>query len=323
MYEEWFGKFTSDDDNPKPEEVQALKDFLDGATSAQVAAAKFTAMVPDEEGSADGLYRIWNLVCDAAREIPRSQEKLVELLAAIRQLPDVKCKRSEYFGPMDSINWRDLPILGWMLRDLWNCRSHSLLSTFKQPPPNATPIHSITPIPIFAHSAADAHPPASDDDRDKVRQQWVNVNAFAAKLTAADVTVSKLFAIWGFREALEDECWDPPFNPAASDEVCRVAKLYGSTIGILDGLVPAAAQWIFHAGPLVFQCQEEYPPGARGGDPAGGGNLWKGKHGFCRERWQLWKSRFQWVAEKQSLREGTRAVAKEAVDVMETIERDV
>lgn len=134
MYEEWFGKFTSDEDDPKPEEVQALEDFLGGATSAQVAAAKFTAVVPDEKDPANGLYRIWDLVCDAAREIPRSQDRLLELLATIRQLPDVKCKMSGSAGSMDSIEWKDMPILGWVLRDSWNCTSRSLVYTFKQRP---------------------------------------------------------------------------------------------------------------------------------------------------------------------------------------------
>lgn len=164
-------------------------------------------------------------------------------------------------------------------------------------------------------------PPPSDKDRDEVRQQWININAFAAKLTAAHVTDLKLWAIWAFRDALEDEPWNRSFNPEEIDKARREAKLYGRTIDILDGIVPAAAQWIFHAGHLVFQCQEEYPPGAHTGDPARGGDLWKGKHGFCKERWQLWKARFQWVTEAQELREETRVVAKEAVDVMEKIER--
>lgn len=48
--------------------------------------------------------------------------------------------------------------------------------------------------------------------------------------------------------------------------------------------VPAAAQWIFHTGHLVYHLNHEYEPHG-----ASGGPLWGGKRGFCVDRWNLWE----------------------------------
>lgn len=108
-----------------------------------------------------------------------------------------------------------------------------------------------------------------------------------------------LYAIWQFRSALES-----------------------NDIETLDTEVPAAAQWIFHAGHLIYNLDREFEHGHTKGDPARGGPLWDGKRGFCVERWNLWKSQFAWVSTVAEVDEGTRLVAAQARDAMEAIEKD-
>lgn len=107
------------------------------------------------------------------------------------------------------------------------------------------------------------------------------------------------FGLWSLREALED---------------------YHKDISKLDGLLPAAAQWIFHAGELIYGCEEEIAPDPQSGDPYKGGDLWAGKHGFCKERWQLWRQRFDWAAESADLQAETKRAAREAVVAMGKID---
>jgi hypothetical protein len=48
--------------------------------------------------------------------------------------------------------------------------------------------------------------------------------------------------------------------------------------------------------------------------------LWKGKHGFCKERWKLWRDRFGEAARKEDESEQVRRVAREAELMMKEIE---
>lgn len=107
------------------------------------------------------------------------------------------------------------------------------------------------------------------------------------------------FGLWSLREALEENHED-------------TSKL--------DGGLPAAAQWVFHAGELIYDCEEEIAPHPQGGDPYKGGDLWTGKHGFCKERWELWKQRFDSLAESTDLQTETKQVAREAVVAMGKID---
>lgn len=130
-------------------------------------------------------------------------------------------------------------------------------------------------------------------------EEWTNVNAFVARLTAAGVRDFSLYAIWSMRETLETEI----------------------TPEQLDKLLPASATWVLYAGKQLYESEEEWPKSPREGDPASGGPLWSGKRGFCRERWSSWKRGFESVAGREGVGEGARGIAKEAVGAMEAVER--
>ncbi len=110
-----------------------------------------------------------------------------------------------------------------------------------------------------------------------------------------------IFGLWSIREALEYD--------------------YQESGRTLDGWIPAAAQWMLHAGPMIYESQLEIEHSQSRGDPLKGGDLWKGKHGFCKERWDLWKDRFGWVHRNEGLQMETRRTAEEAFASMGRVER--
>jgi hypothetical protein len=168
-------------------------------------------------------------------------------------------------------------------------------------------------------------PDPSVPNRAKLRQDETNWNAFLAKVNASGRCGPdfKCYAIWALRSALEDAPWTTPPNiDPRYDEDTKARLRHESSPQVLDGYVPPAAQWIFHAGRLIFGSADEYAASPTAGDPAAGGPLWTGKHGFCRERWDFWKRRFVWVSEQAELDASTRDVARAAADAMAEIERD-
>lgn len=140
---------------------------------------------------------------------------------------------------------------------------------------------------------------------------WANLNAFIARLTRADLAGFWVYAIWAIRDALEVERKD--YEPAHKPE--RAAKL-------LDAYVPAAAAWIIVMGRELWEKDEDLTPkNPNQEDPARGGALWKGKSAFCKERWDLWATRFEALSGMEDLMTETREIAAEIFARMEEIKR--
>lgn len=121
----------------------------------------------------------------------------------------------------------------------------------------------------------------------------------------------KIYGLWTLRDALESESSD---GPSSYD------------LQFLDVVVPAAAQWMLHAGKAIFNCgdvvQEDVIQPSHGLDSLAAVGLWKGKPGFCKERWTLWKKRFEWVNSVEELNVVSREVARQAKKAMEEIESE-
>ncbi|KZT26737.1 hypothetical protein NEOLEDRAFT_1131753 [Neolentinus lepideus HHB14362 ss-1] len=126
-------------------------------------------------------------------------------------------------------------------------------------------------------------------------EAWTNLNAFAARLTYAGVMSFLLYAIWGARPVLEEE---------------------GVSPAELDRLVPGAAMWFLYLGRPIYTSDEEY------GNPGRGGALWKGKKGFCKERWYLWKDRLDIISQNTDVSGNTRDMAKQALETMNKVEKE-
>ncbi|KAM5444714.1 hypothetical protein MferCBS31731_000169 [Microsporum ferrugineum] len=159
-----------------------LSEYLQPASSTapSAAAKEIDSLTPKKRQGLDAsddakpkedyesfLLEIWNSLIEVARQIPSdhaSQDRLVELVKALRELPSTN---AEIWGNTVRV-WTDLPLLGPAMREAW-----------------------IGPPSGNAHSSNDA-------------QRWVNQNAFAARLLNLDQIFWSNFAVWSLRSALEE-----------------------------------------------------------------------------------------------------------------------
>ena len=116
MFDTWFDQRPHDEDTTSPEEEQILKDFFDEKISASEAARNLTLAVGSEWDP--DAAKILGLLLDAAEEIPASHTKLVELLAAIKNLGGMAYKLS--YGR--EAYWIDLPGVEMMMDDTRRCK---------------------------------------------------------------------------------------------------------------------------------------------------------------------------------------------------------
>ena len=86
MYEEWFQSMADDEDMPTPNEINAIRDYINDTIPANEAAVRCTSRIALEPSPDPTL--LWSLFESMAVELPDTQDKVVELLAAIKRLPD-------------------------------------------------------------------------------------------------------------------------------------------------------------------------------------------------------------------------------------------
>ena len=269
-YSTWAQEQTSEDDGgSSSSDVSAISRLLRGNSSPQDVAIELTGgWDPLMGGVEERMIPDWEFIIDAAQEVPEKQDLLVQLLQAIRHLPEPHSEGKKT-DVMEKTRppLADLPGFGMGMRERWN---------YFDPSPD-------------------------EPDRMEQRQSWCNLNAFAARLTAQHCCEFTNFGLWSLRTALEDV-------PA---DICG-----------LDGDVPAAAQWMLHAGQTIFECDDEMIPHPQLGDWYKGGQLWDGKHGFCPERWAVWKRRFVQIRDIPDLDEETKRWASEAEKAMNVVDGD-
>lgn len=104
-----------------PISASIIEDFLHSKISASEAATKIATQGPDGE-LRDQPYEVWPPVLDAAQRRPDTQDRLIQLMSAIKQLPD-QYKDGEPVIIHGMRVWADLPYFGFYMRDLWNCES--------------------------------------------------------------------------------------------------------------------------------------------------------------------------------------------------------
>ncbi|KAJ4218082.1 hypothetical protein NW759_008677 [Fusarium solani] len=130
-------------------------------------------------------------------------------------------------------------------------------------------------------------------------QAFVNINAFFARLTAANIEGNLLFAIWVFRDALEDP---------AEDEIAEKSS---------PELLKAAAVWFIYAAESLAKARDEAEQFdgkvARPGDSLSAFKDVPGWRGFCPDRWNVWKARFASLEKTESLADA-QPLIDQAVD---------
>ncbi|GME34073.1 Major facilitator superfamily domain general substrate transporter [Neofusicoccum parvum] len=96
------------------QEIHALRTLSAADPSATarelVRAAEAAARAGDEAAAEGHLWRLWRLLCDAARSAPDAQEALAALVDAISQLPDVEREEGGAAVVWDMKMWADMPI---------------------------------------------------------------------------------------------------------------------------------------------------------------------------------------------------------------------
>lgn len=139
----------------------------------------------------------------------------------------------------------------------------------------------------------------SPEHRQSAISNIINRDTFTALLMATEETVfaNSWFALNILRDALETS----PNQLSDEDP--------------LEALIPAAAAWISVLGVEIYDWDEDFC-GYVGSAPGRGGPLWKGKHGFCKERWDLWREGFWEVAIMEGeVGDEVRTIAREAVQI--------
>ncbi|KAF2258733.1 hypothetical protein CC78DRAFT_537558 [Lojkania enalia] len=142
---------------------------------------------------------------------------------------------------------------------------------------------------------------------------YTNLQYFLALLTKDGVYEFWIYVIYAMREALEKEQKDDGLNDAIVP--ATASQKY-------DAKIPAAAVWVLALGKLLYEREEDLTPTSPNqGNPGKGGVFWKGKPEFSKERFALWKKRFQELGQMTSLKEETKAMAQEAYETMDASEK--
>ena len=106
------------------------------------------------------------------------------------------------------------------------------------------------------------------------QEQWVNKNAFLARLFGANVvTWQPNFAVWTLRDALE----------SSQTQEKELRNCY----------IAAAATWIDYAGKFLYNWARTGEADGQFVNITAPGDLFKGSGGLTTERWGFWKSRFE------------------------------
>ncbi|KAF2197296.1 hypothetical protein GQ43DRAFT_444378 [Delitschia confertaspora ATCC 74209] len=139
---------------------------------------------------------------------------------------------------------------------------------------------------------------------------WTHLNSFLAHLTKLGQFDFWIYSIWTLRSALE--CRNP--GPQVIEPSTKTQYW--------DAMIPAAGAWIQVLGLELVEKDEDLTPQRQGvGNPARGGELYKGRAGFGRERWELWKRRFGEIGKAEGVSEETRRVTGETVGRMEKADK--
>ncbi|EMC92218.1 hypothetical protein BAUCODRAFT_282212 [Baudoinia panamericana UAMH 10762] len=255
--------------------------------------------VPQPEGkredrlSAEGeLWELWGGVLLAGRRTSwrdeAGQNRLVDLCKAFKARPDpplpakaTKALRNNWIWKSGRL-WSELSMLGPSAREHWND----------------------APRESGGFSVAEV-------------ESWLNVNAFAARLSVAEVFDFSNYGIWALREALEEE-------PGGSNHASKSEKLGVS--------IREAAVWVSIAGRLMWEKvvrdDDGEPPVTVDAATLPSDLPWSVKsrgqdtRDYTPSRWRFWKARFRVLSERETLSDQAKLAAKDAAELMSEIERE-
>jgi len=203
MYEEWFATMAKDPDMPTREEIDAIKDLIDEKTSAEIAAHRCTSRISEEEDPDPQL--LWSLLETMAVELPDTQEKVVELLGAIKRLPNPDRNGEEYKISSEKV-FSDLGYFETDFADFFRGMSPRL---------------SFVQMLIYLSGLGET---LRSPDSPECTLKWARINAFAARLTTSRVKDLRHRALETIEDAFNDKYLKERrtrefFLPAAANQI--------------------------------------------------------------------------------------------------------
>lgn len=141
---------------------------------------------------------------------------------------------------------------------------------------------------------------------DQYSEENISVIAFIARLLSAKLLPRDEFLRWvdlDMHTALERGPEDP-------------SAIKNEGLVLMNANVPIAAQWIQHAGLLIWNCEADLGLSTR---PE---SLWQGNPGLSYPRWKFWKERATRVTQAKLVNPRTRDCAKGMVEEMTRIEKE-
>jgi hypothetical protein len=247
------------------------------AADTLVAPATSAFVVGDSGAGEAALWDIWTNVVEYASQTPAHElDRVVEIIAAVAELKEPAA--FEIWGKQTA--WKELPLLGPVIRESWD-DGMSLYLAFSS---NSKARRKSW----LANFLSERH------------TEPFNINAFAARLTAAGLVDLSIYAIWTLRLVLEDSAPSQIYD-RRGDEGCK-----------------AAAAWFIYAGKVLYAyCNEEKTYSGRaamqGSDVVG--EDWSG---YNQGRWRLWVERLEEV-QKAVVDEETKKVLQNAVETIRNV----
>ncbi|KAF2159395.1 hypothetical protein M409DRAFT_71062 [Zasmidium cellare ATCC 36951] len=219
----------------------ALSDYISNKIELNGALDKFSSPAENEWTSSTSAEEVeeqltlsWRSIISQAAQTSfkdAAQQKLADFVVGLQQRPALQ-KDGQTCQVQGTIVWKDLPTFGWSIRDAWNQA-------------------------------------AGPDSDQKSKDQWINLNAFTALLTASahsktnDNPDLSLFGFWALRQAFEEQ-------------------------NVSDVAIAAAAAWFVYAAPTIYDFSQKSK--SFDGKVAKPGSAFSDQSwtGFSQDRWQVW-----------------------------------
>ncbi|GAQ09484.1 hypothetical protein ALT_6805 [Aspergillus lentulus] len=257
-------------DSPEHRIFNILNDYLQpsSTTPPREAAQAIHALTPKtgstpEENSEleDFLWYTWGTIIKVAKQIPHNHPSQDRLVDLIHALTELPPTTVSIWGSENYL-WKDLPMLGPSLRESWD-------------------------------------PPAYTKPDDQEVTEWINLQAFTARLMSKCDPSLSLLGVWSLRSGLEEELSDNE----------------------LEGEVAAAAMWMVYGSENLFSQLADAVEDEEKERLMKPGTLYSGQGQLSPERWQFWKQRFGEMSQQIQVSYETTGVIRLAGEKMESVEQ--
>ncbi|EIW60788.1 uncharacterized protein TRAVEDRAFT_46029 [Trametes versicolor FP-101664 SS1] len=243
------------------------------------------------------LSQVWSTLLRLAEEDPSFHDRLAYILSEVRTRG-----QEDWNIWRTSFDWANLPTFGLEARESMNGpeafdEDRRYVST--NDPECIAALSGDPPVDSVASRAGA-----------RARRNWLNLNAFLARLWVLDVWDCAFYGISTMSMSLE---------PHSMPDLGYI----GPSVELA---LEVAEVWIRVAGKRMFECREILGPKGNpewpfGNCPGGSGGTWDGVDGYHPERWQHWKGIFRDISQGH-WRSNVIDAAKAAVEAMEQIERE-